>query len=148
MTMNEKARAQTITLTVHRDRCDPSKWTVAEWKLFCDFVRAGDLGHAAQLARLGVQLMLDDRHQPTGGVLEHIGWSDPNDMSEICETADEASGASDADGPVEVVPMYRGPTQYAVAYSVGTGDDYEGTDVDVFNTLAEAEKFNAGLKAA
>lgn len=148
VTMSEKAKAQTITLTVHRERCDPSKWTVSEWQLLCDFVRDGDLGRAASLSRLGVQLVLDDRHQPTGGTLEHIGWATPDDMSTIAGTADEAGDVSGSVGPVEVVPIYRGPTQYAVAYGVGTDDDYEGAEVEVFDTFEKADKFDKGLKAA
>jgi len=144
--MTDKAKAPTITLTVHRDKCDPSTWTIVEWKLLCDFIRDGSLQRAASLARLGVQLVLDDRHVPTGGTLEQIGWADPDDLSTICDTAQEAADVTGHVGPVDVVPIYRGPTQYAVGYGVGTDDDYEGMEVDVFQTLEEAEAFDRSLR--
>jgi hypothetical protein len=77
----QRAKAQSITLTLHRDVCDPSKWTIREWKQFADFVREGELSQAAALSRLGLRLVMDDRHEPTGGTLEHVGWSDTSNLA-------------------------------------------------------------------
>ncbi len=134
----QKAKAQTVTLTLHRDRCDPSKWTVKEWKLFADFVHSGELSLAASLSRLGLQLVLDDRHQPTGGNLEHAGWSDDSDGV----AANELDQLDlDHAEPCEVYRVYRGPTEYAVQYAVGDGDVTEGYETEVFATLVEAKSF-------
>lgn len=140
--METKAKAQTITMTVHRDRCDPSKWTVREWKLLADFVREGSLAHAASLSRLGLQLVLDDRHAPTGGKLEHVGWADAPDniaANELDELDLEHAE------PCEVYRVYRGPTEYAVQYAVGDGDVTEGYETEFFDTLDAAKKFASGL---
>lgn len=137
----DKAKAQTVTFTLHRELCDPSKWTVREWKLFADFVLEGSLQHAAALSRLGLQLVLDDRHQPTGGKLEHVGWSDTEDLA-VSDLDELELGHAE---PCEVCRIYRGPTEFAVQYGVGDGDEAEGLETDVFATLAEANKFAESL---
>ena len=130
---------KTITLTLHRDKCDPGKWTVAEWKLFADFVKDGSLQRAASLARLGLQVRLDDRHTPTGGELEHTGWARPDDLSEV---ADDLTDLDMEHGEVsEVCRIYRGPTVYVVPYAVGQDNEVEGYEHELFDRIGEAERY-------
>lgn len=138
----DKATTQTITMTLHHDKCVPSEWTVREWKLFADFVRDGDLATAARLSRIGLQLVLDDRHQPTGGKLEHAGWSDDSDGVAASELDDLDLDHAE---PCEVYRVYRGPTEYAVQYAVGDGDTTDGFETEVFATLGEAKVFARSL---
>lgn len=127
----------TATFIVHFDRCDPSKWRPADVLQLADYIRTGSLSHAAALSRLGVQLVLDERHEPKGGVLERIGVAEPDSLNEFAETIDELDIDEDV---FEIVPIYRGPVEYVAR--LGTGDDegnFEGYEYDTFETEAEAQ---------
>lgn len=133
-------KRETSTFTLHHDRCDPSKWTVTEWKLLADFCRTGELSYAASLSRLGLQLVLSDKHEATGGAVEPCGYLSDGEVVESLHDLD-----LDHSEVAEVVPIYRGHTRYAVPY--GVGDDHDWwTEIDTFDTAAEAEKFAAALK--
>lgn len=139
----------TSTFTIHHDRCDPSKWTVADWKALADYVRTGSLSHAAHLSRIGMQLALDGRHEAVGGTVEHMGWLLAGPSGEPFLDAPAATiddlGVDDF-AVCDVVAIYRGPVQYAVRYGIGDDDgNCEGYEVDVFDEPAKAEAFLKSL---
>ena len=70
--------AKKTTMIFHHERCDPSKWTVSDWQLMAEYMRTGSLQAAAAMSRkMGVQVVLDDRHaQLTGVDLEAAGVTD------------------------------------------------------------------------
>lgn len=132
----------TSTFTIHHDRCDPSKWTISEWKALADFIRTGELSLAARLSRAGMQLLRSDHHEMSGGDVEHIGWATPDALGEVAYSLDEL----DIDDVTAVCAIYRGPTQYAVTYGVGDPDgNYEGSEHETFDTEAEAVRFLKSL---
>ena len=140
----------TSTFTIHHDRCDPSKWTVREWGLLARYVATGELSAAAALSRLGFQLVLDERHAPVGGEAEHLGWLlGRNGGVEHDAPAETILDLDPEDCAVtEVVPIYRGKTRYAVSFGVGDGEgNYDGTEIEVFKTADEAERFAKSLDA-
>lgn len=144
--MTEKRTTSTFTLD--HERCDPSKWTVREWKLLADYMRTGELSYAAGLARLGFQLVLSDKHEATGGSLEPIGWArvETNGDLDRDEIADDLADLDIEYEVTDVCRIYRGLTVYAVPYDVGD-ESHVDMEIDVFDTLAAAEKFDAALKS-
>lgn len=133
---------KTSTFTIHHDTCKPADWTPKDILAFADFVRSGDMSHAAKLARLGVQLVLSEHHVPKGGELQEVGfatWVTPfelvsDDLDEIVEDQDVA----------KVVRVYRGPVEYAARVAMGDGDgNFEGYDYTFFPTEAEAQAYVA-----
>lgn len=130
--------------------CDPSKWTVAEWGVFCDYFKDGSLAVAARLARMGVRLERDSTTEPAESV-ECIGWApvDANHVNtdELSDSVDEC--CADYVGDVlEVTRVYRGVTEYAVAYGIGDEDEnYEGTECAIFSDPDKAQKFADSLQA-
>ena len=58
----------TSTFIIHHDRCKPGDWTANDVLLLDRYVRTGDLAAAAALSRRGMQLVMDERHEPTGDV--------------------------------------------------------------------------------
>jgi hypothetical protein len=136
---------KTSTFTIHHDRCDPGEWTLAQWKLFQDFIKEPLLRRAAALSKLGIQLVLSEQHEPLGGCLESFGWTDDRGMPHPDGISDDLSDIAD-DEITPVVQLYRGPTQYAVRYPVGDGDgEFGGYEFEIMETEAEAEKFLESL---
>lgn len=138
-------KRKTSTITIHHDRCDVSKWTLAEWKTLAAFVKDAGLQQAAALSRLGMQLVLSEHHEPVGGTLEQMGYGkhdempDPMISDDLAEIADELEITA-------IVPIYRGQTQYAVKYSTaGPDGEFDGHDHQVFSNHAEAEAFLQSL---
>jgi hypothetical protein len=134
MTQEQK----TSTFTIFHDRCDPSRWTIGDFKALADFARTGELAYAARLSRLGMQLVLSDHHEATGGTIEEIGWSEPKDNSigDLDELVDDDLVM------VEVTRIYRGPSEFAVRIGVGDEDgEREGSEYEVFKTEHEAQEF-------
>lgn len=137
--------AKTSTITIHHDRCDVSKWTMAEWRTLASFVQGAGLQQAAALSRLGMQLVLSEHHEPAGGTLEAIGYGEEDQMPCPMVTDDLAEIADELD-ITAVVPIYRGPTKYVVKFGTATHDDeFDGYEHELFDSLAEAEKFLASL---
>jgi hypothetical protein len=130
---------KTSTFTIHHDHCKPREWKPRDILAFADFVETGGMQYAAQLARLGVQLVLSEHHVAKGGTLEEIAWSDggsftfdlTDDLADLCE-----------DDVTEVCRIYRGPIEYAVKISIGNEDgDFEGYEFEVHPSLEEAQKY-------
>lgn len=144
--MTEKT---TSTFTIHHDRCDPSKWTVREWSLLAEFVKTGSLQAAAGLSRLGMQLALDGRHASVGGTVEHIGWMRGKGGDFESDAPADSIGELEINDleVTEVVPIYRGPTRYAVGYGIGDDEGhYDGQEIEVCDTFDAAEKFAKSIR--
>ena len=139
---------KTSTITIHHDRCDPSKWTIADWQTLASFVKNANLQQAAALSRLGMQLVLSEHHIPAGGTLEQIGFGEEDQMPSPMISDDLAEITDDLD-ITAVVPIYRGPTQYAVKFGTATADgEYDGTEHELFDNLAAAQTFLKSLADA
>lgn len=127
--------AKTSTFTMHHDRCDPSKWTASDFVLLGRFAKHASLQDAAALSRLGLQLVLSDHHEPTGGTLEQVGFSEPQSF----EFTEEMSELHDGSEITEVRRVYLGPIEYAVAVPMGDGDgNFEGYEFELKSSEAEA----------
>lgn len=136
----------TSTITIHHDRCDVSKWTLAEWKTLATFVKEGSLQAAAALSRLGMQLVLSEHHEPAGGTLESFGWSDEREMPHPDSISDDLTDIAHDDDITPVVEVYRGPTKYAVRFGVDDGNgEFGGYEFEIKDTEAEAEEFLKSL---
>lgn len=145
----QAGKGKTSTFVIHHDTCDPSKWTITEWKLLADFIKHGSLIYAAGLARRGMQLKLDDRLETTGGDVEHVGWARGNkgDFDFDTFNDDLREVAEDDLEVVEVVPIYRGPTTYAVTYATGDEEGFiDGYENETFSNPDDAEKFVNDLR--
>jgi hypothetical protein len=142
-------KGKTSTITIHHDRCDVSKWTIAEWRTLASFVKDAGLQQAAALSRLGMQLVLSDHHEPTGGTLEALGWAEESELPNPMISDDLSDIVNDDCEIVPVVQVYRGPTQYAVMFTTGDENgDVDGHEIEVKNTLAEAQEFLKSLLEA
>lgn len=141
------ATPKTSTFTIHHDRCDPSKWTLAQWRLLQEFIAEPLLQRAAALSRLGIQLVLSEHHQPAGGTLEEFGFANERDLPCLDNATDELNELFEGgDDVVAIVPIYRGPTKYAVRYGVDDGHgEFGGYEFEIRDTQAEAEKFQQSL---
>jgi hypothetical protein len=141
------ADGKTSTITIHHDRCDVSKWTIAEWRALAAFVKDGSLQQAAALSRLGMQLVLSDHHEPTGGSLESIGWADEREMPHPDSISDDLTDICQDELEVTpVVEVYRGPTKYAVRFSIDDGNgEFGGYEVEIKETEDEAVCFLRSL---
>lgn len=136
---------KTSTITIHHDRCDPSKWTIGDWQTLALFVKHAGLQQAAMLSKLGMQLVLSEHHEPVGGTIEHMGYGEEDQMPSPMITDDISEIADDLD-ITPIVPIYRGPTKYAVKF--GTADcagEFDGYEHEIFDSQAGAEKFLASL---
>jgi hypothetical protein len=134
-------RRKTSTITIHHDRCDVGKWTLTEWHILAAFVKNAGLQQAAALSRLGMQLVLSEHHEPIGGTLEQMGYGEEDQMPDPMITDDLAEIADDLE-ITAVVPIYRGPTKYAVKFgTAGPDGEFDGYEHEVFDNLADAEKF-------
>lgn len=128
---------KTSTFSIHHDRCEPEKWTATDLLAFAQFVKTGNLACAARLARLGVQLVRSQHHEPKGGHLEHIGFCDLH--GDYASPLDEVAGDEDV---TPVMPLYRGPVEYAVRIPIGDEDGYvEGYEYEVKQTEVEAHAY-------
>lgn len=127
---------KTSTFTIHHDACDPAKWTAKDVLAFADFVRTGDMLHAARLARLGVQLVLSEHHVPKGGHLEEIGWAEPESPAEFSDDIGEIASDEDV---TPVVRIYRGPVEYVARIPIGdVNGDLDGFEYEIKPTEREA----------
>lgn len=106
---------KTSTITIHHDSCDVSKWTISDWQTLASFVKHANLQQAAALSRLGMQLVLSEHHEPAGGTLEQMGYGEEDQMPDPSITDDLAEIADELD-ITPIVPIYRGPTKYAVLW--------------------------------
>lgn len=139
------AEGKTSTITIHHDRCDVSKWTMAEWRTLAAFVKDGHLQQAAALSRLGMQLVLSEHHEPAGGTLEHMGYGEEDQMPDPLITDDLAEIADELD-ITPIVPIYRGPTKYAVKFGTATHEgEFDGYEHEIFDSMTEAEGFLKSL---
>ena len=139
------AENKTSTFTIHHDRCHPDKWTARDLIAFADFVRYGAMQEAAQLSRLGMQLVLSEHHTPKGGDIEQIGWAAPTDTDKDGPPdtifADLADAHNDAcgDDVIALTRIYRGPIEYVAAIPMGDGDgNFDGYEYEPRATVAEA----------
>jgi len=87
------------------------------------------------------------RENPAQGEL--IGFSEPDKLHEVHETSEELvlyqhSDAGSLD-PVEVVPIYRGKSKFAVEYLVGDEHDH-APEVRLFDNIEDAQKFADSFK--
>lgn len=135
-------QGKTSTFIIHHDRCKPEDWNVSAIMAFRDFVRTGSMQNAAALSRLGVQLVLSEHHEPKGGTLEEIGWTDPEQKGvEVYDLEDCAQ-----DDITSLCRVYRGPVEHIVKISVGDGDgNLDGYEYEIKPTIEEAQAF---LKSA
>lgn len=139
-------KRKTSTITIHHDRCDVSKWTIAEWKTLARFVKEADLQAAAALSRLGMQLVLSEHHEPAGGSLESFGWSDEREMPHPDSISDDLEDISQGDDITPVVQVYRGPTKYAVRFAIDDGHgEFGGYEYEIKESEAEAQEFLKSL---
>lgn len=139
------------TFVIDHEACDMSKWTLKDWALLAEYVETGSLAAAAGLARRGMKLVRDDRHEATGGVVEQIGWLEGSGGSVVNDAIADVIDDLDPDAHevVEVVPIYRGQTCYAVKYFVGNeAGDVDGSEIDTFETEEEAKRFAVSLQLA
>jgi len=87
------------------------------------------------------------RRDPASGEL--IGYAEPGQEWEVHADADELVLYQHSDAgsvePIEIIPIYRGKSKFAVQYVVGDDNDQEHT-VEIFEDINEAKKFAAGLK--
>lgn len=141
-------KGKTSTFTIHHDTCCPADWKPADILVFNSFVATGNLQYAAQLARLGVQLVLSDHHVPTGGTLEEIGWAEPGEIYDGL-IHDNLQDAVENGGDLDVTALcrvYRGPTEYVAKFGVGDADgEFDGNEFEIKPTQADAEAFIASL---
>lgn len=138
-------RKTTSTFTIHHDRCDPSKWTAADVLKLAHYVKWGDLASAAALSRLGLQLVLDERHETKGGDIEQIGFAHPESLNEFTEDWSELDPDDDV---FPVVRVYRGHEEWAVRYGIGDGEgNFECYEYEIKDSEAEARAFNDALRA-
>jgi hypothetical protein len=136
---------KTSTITIHHDRCDVSKWTIAEWRTLAAFVKDGGLQQAAALSRLGMQLILSEHHEPIGGTLEPMGYGDESEMPNPTVTDDLSEIADDLD-ITPVIPIYRGHTKYAVKFGTASHDgEFDGYEHEIFDSEADAQAFLKSL---
>lgn len=136
---------KTSTITIHHDRCDVSKWTIAEWRTLAAFVKDGGLQQAAALSRLGMQLVLSMHHEPAGGTLEQMGFGEEDQMPNPIITDDLAEIAGDLE-ITPIVPIYRGPTKYAVKFgTAGPDGEHDGYEHEIFESEADAQAFLKSL---
>lgn len=139
-------KPKTSTFTVHHDRCDPGKWTAHDVIAFADFIRTGDLRHAARLSRLGVQLVMSEHHTPLGGTLQRVGWATESDTAAVYEEVSEAIEMAGDNEVTPLHPMYRGPAEYVIKIGIGDGDgNFEGYEYDFKPTEAEANELAKSL---
>lgn len=139
-------KRKTSTITIHHDRCDVSKWTIAEWKTLATFVKEGNLQAAAALSRLGMQLVLSEHHEPTGGTLEGFGWADEREMPHPDSISDDLEDITQGDDITPVVQVYRGPTKYAVRFAIDDGNgEFGGYEHEIKESEAEAQEFLKSL---
>lgn len=137
------ADGKTTTITIHHDRCDVFAWAMADWRVLADFVKFPTMQHAAALSRRGMQLVLSEHFEPKGGDMEIAGWAPADDVSHFGEIDEIAE-----DDLVEVVPVYRGKSQFAVRFTTGDQDgNYEGTEHELFETQQEAADFLKSLRS-
>jgi hypothetical protein len=137
---------KTSTFTIHHDRCDPSKWTLAQWQLLRDFIKEPSLDRGAAISRLGIQLVLSEHHEPKGGELESFGWADERGMPRPDSVSEDLEDITQGDDITPVVQVYRGPTKYAVRFPIGDGDgELAGYEHEIKDTEAEAQAFLASL---
>lgn len=131
---------KTSTFTIHHDRCKPETWTAGDILKFAEFVRTGNLQAAACLSRLGVQLVLSEHHAPKGGELQEIGFMTPECDDLINEDLGEL--IPDPDDISQVVRMYRGPVEYAIAIPMGDGEgNFECYEYELKATEEEAQAY-------
>lgn len=136
---------KTSTITIHHDRCDVSKWTIADWQTLASFVKHAGLQQAAALSRLGMQLVLSEHHTPAGGTLEAIGWAREGELPSPEMVSDDLEDLNEDDEITAVAQIYRGPTRYAVRFLVGEHGDITGHEYEIKDTEAEAEAFLKSL---
>lgn len=137
---------KTSTFTIHHDTCKPETWTPKDILAFANFVRWGNLQYAATLARLGVQLILSEHHEPLGGTLQEIGWG-PGDETpyEIAEDLDNLDVSEDV-APVRRI--YAGPVVYAARFGIGDGEgNFESYEYEIKPTQEEAQAFLDSMKS-
>jgi hypothetical protein len=138
---------KTSTFIIDHERCNPGDWTARDVLAFRDFVATGSMQHAARLARLGLQLVTSEHHEPKGGSVEEIGWAT---LDEPLQTYDDMGEAIDNAGDDDITIMtrvYRGHAEYIVRFGIGGEDGLlEGHEYEVKPTMAEAEKFLASLR--
>ncbi|WP_108516633.1 hypothetical protein [Bradyrhizobium algeriense] len=141
-----KDKGETTTLTIHHDRCDPSKWSLTQWQLLQDFIREPLLQRAAALSKLGIQLVLSETHVPAGGSLEEFGWADEREMPSPDRISDDLEDITQGDDITPVVQVYRGPTRYAVRFAIDDGHgEFGGYEYEIKESEAEAEEFLKSL---
>lgn len=137
--MSSPTLNKTSTFTIHHDRCNPAAWTAHDILAFAEFVKYGSMQHAARLSKLGVQLVLSEHHEPKGGHLEEIGWSEAKGIGGINSVTDDISEISDRDEIIEAQRIYRGPVEYIVPIPMGDGEgNFEGYEYEPKATEAEA----------
>lgn len=138
-----KPTGKTSTFIIHHDSCEPAKWTPADVLTLASFVKTGNLGHAATLAKLGFQLVASEHLMPVGGTLQELGWStEGNDTEDVFECISELMHVEDNDGVLPVMRVYRGPTEYAVAIPIGDDEgNFEGHECEILPTEAKARAY-------
>lgn len=144
-------KPKTSTFVIDHEACDLSKWTLQDWAVLAEYMATGSLSIAAGLARRGVKLVRDDRHEATGGTVEQIGWLEGSAGAVVNDAIADVIDDLDPDAHevVEVVPIYRGQTRYAVKYFVGNeAGDVDGSEIDTFETEEEAKRFADSLQLA
>lgn len=137
---------QTSTFVMHHDRCKPAEWGLGAWNALEKFASTGDLRYAAALSRHGLQLVTSEKHEPVGGTLEHIGYITEAEVTAIA--SDDLNEICD-DDVTAIIPVYRGPTKYAAAFSIGDEEgNVEGCEYEIKDTEAEAAAYLNSISTA
>ena len=142
----------TSTMVLHHDRCKPAEWTPKDVLALAKFVGTGRLQEAAAISRrLGMQLVVDERHSAKGGTLERLGVASvqaDGDGYVFQYVNDLHSEVDDAD-IFELREIHAGPVRYAVAIGIGDEDGgLEGYEYEFFDTHGEARKYLDGIRTA
>ena len=134
---------KTSTFTIHHDRCKPEEWGPRDILKLADFIRTGDMKHAAALSRLGVQLVLSEHHEPKGGDVQQVAFATPGLPDGDIGDLDDIACDEDV---TPVVRVYSGPVEYAARFAIGDGEgNIDGHEFEMFKTQDEADAFIRSL---
>ncbi|PPQ42142.1 hypothetical protein [Rhodopseudomonas palustris] len=129
---------KTSTFVLHHDSCDPSKWTIVQWRALANFAKYGDLATAESLAKCGLRLVTSDHFVPRGGTLQQVGFVAPHRADEIVAELQDVQ-ATDGVNPFPVQRAYLGPVEWVTPVPFGDGDgNFETYEFEFKATEAEA----------
>lgn len=129
--------SKTSTFTIHHDRCKPADWTPTNVLALARFISTGNLGYAAQLSRLGMQLVRSEHHEPKGGHLEEVGYARAD--SDVAGEYAPIDEVADDEDVTAIARIYRGPTEYCARIAIGDHEgNFEAYEHEICSTEQEA----------